>query len=198
MRCWIPATLSSIAETPAWLPEGASLASYAEGCNRKRVVKRVVLPNRPCRGAFVETDQHTAILGRLRILLVNDSSLGSAVAEDLIIQGYEVFWARDTMEARWLWLPKFYDLVLIRLPQDTAAANALVERMKREAPKQRIEFWNEWDGTVEAMPTQKHPVSSVGATVPSVIRSAKPRPAGQLKAKVIEMPKRAGRPRASD
>jgi hypothetical protein len=47
--------------------------------------------------------------GRNRALLVADDPMtGAALEQELLALGADVFWARDSIEARWLWLPNFY------------------------------------------------------------------------------------------
>jgi hypothetical protein len=121
-------------------------------------------------------------------LLVNDPNRGSSVVEQLTCRGYDVFWARDTMEARWLWLPNFYDLVLIRLPKDVASGTGFVQRIRREAPAQRIAFWDEWVASSEAV-RLKRPVTSIRAVAASVLNRLNRKPTAAM-AKVIEMPRR--------
>ena len=127
---------------------------------------------------------------RPRVLLVNDPNRGSLVAEQLIRKGYDVFWARDTMEARWLWLPNFYHLVLIRLPKDTNSGNGFVQRIRKEAPGQRIAFWDDWVSNGEAESMLKRPVTSIRSVATSVLNRLNRRRLPAATAKVIEMPKR--------
>ncbi len=127
---------------------------------------------------------------RPRVLLVNDPSRGSVVAEQLMHKGYDVFWARDTMEARWLWLPNFYDLVLIRLPKDANSGAGFVQRIRKEAPTQRIAFWDDWVRSSEAETLRKRPVTSIRSVAASVLNRLNRRRTPLALAKVIEMPKR--------
>lgn len=78
---------------------------------------------------------HTSRTHASRVLLVADDPLaGKILAAQFTVQGHEVHWARDTMEARWLWLPKFYDVVVIDLQQDSASGLGFVRRIKAEYP----------------------------------------------------------------
>jgi CheY-like chemotaxis protein len=138
----------------------------------------------------VDTSLPTSQAVRPRVLLVNDPSRGSLVAQQLTDKGYDVFWARDTMEARWLWLPNFYDLVLIRLPKDANSGTGFVRRIRQEAPEQRIAFWDEWLSSGGAEDTGKRPVTSIRAVAASVLNRLNRRRAPIHLAKVIEMPKR--------
>lgn len=138
----------------------------------------------------MDTSLPTSQPARPRVLLVNDPSRGSVVAEQLTSKGYDVFWARDTMEARWLWLPNFYDLVLIRLPKDAHSGNGFVRRIRKEAPSQRIAFWEDWAKSGEADGLGKRPVTSIRAVAASVLNRLNRRRAPAHLAKVIEMPKR--------
>jgi hypothetical protein len=126
---------------------------------------------------------------RRRVLLVNDPNRGSVVVERLTQQGYDVFWARDTMEARWLWLPNFYDLVLIRLPKDATSGNGFIQRIRKEAPHQRIAFWDDWVSSNEGTVGLKRPVTSIRAVAASVLGKLNRRQAPAM-GKVIEMPRR--------
>lgn len=138
----------------------------------------------------MDTCLPTSQAARPRVLLVNDPSRGILVAEQLTRQGYDVFWARDTMEARWLWLPNFYHLVLIRLPKDANSGNGFVQRIRKEAPGQRIAFWEDWAGSSEAEGLQKRPVTSIRSVAASVLSRLNRRRMPVTTAKVIEMPKR--------
>jgi len=138
----------------------------------------------------VDTSLPTSQAVRPRLLLVNDPISGSLVAEQLTAKGYDVFWARDTMEARWLWLPNFYDLVLIRLPKDTNSGTGFVRRIRKESPGQRIAYWEEWASSREGKDVGKRPVTSIRAVAASVLNRLNRRRLPAHLAKVIEMPKR--------
>jgi hypothetical protein len=137
----------------------------------------------------VDTSLPTSQTARPRVLLVNDPSRGSVVAE-LTHRGYDVFWARDTMEARWLWLPNFYDLVLIHLPKDANAGSGFVRRIRKEAPAQRIAFWDDWARSGETADLMKRPVTSIRSVAASVLSRLQRRRVSAALGKVIEMPKR--------
>ena len=138
----------------------------------------------------MDTSLPTSQAARPRLLLVNDPISGSLVAEQLTAKGYDVFWARDTMEARWLWLPNFYDLVLIRLPKDTNSGTGFVRRIRKESPGQRIAYWEEWTNSSEGEGVGKRPVTSIRAVAASVLNRLNRRRLPAHLAKVIEMPKR--------
>ena len=138
----------------------------------------------------MDTSLPTSQVVRPRVLLVNDPSRGSVVAEQLTRRGYDVFWARDTMEARWLWLPNFYDLVLIRLPKDANSGNGFLQRVRREAPRQRIAFWEDWAAGNEGAVALKRPVVSIRSVAASVLSKLTPRRTPRALAKVLPMPKR--------
>lgn len=138
----------------------------------------------------MDTSLPTSPAVRPRVLLVNDPSTGGLVAEQLTDKGYDVFWARDTMEARWLWLPNFYHLVLIRLPKDANSGNGFVQRIRKEAPGQRIAFWEDWAGGSEADASRKRPVTSIRSVAASVLSRLNRRRIPATTAKIIEMPKR--------
>ena len=138
----------------------------------------------------MDTSLPTAQAVRPRVLLVNDPNRGSLVAEQLTRKGYDVFWARDTMEARWLWLPNFYHLVLIRLPKDATSGNGFVQRIRKESPGQRIAFWEDWEQSSEGEAMLKRPVTSIRSVAASVLSRINRRRTPAVVAKVIEMPKR--------
>jgi hypothetical protein len=137
----------------------------------------------------VDTRLPTSQTARPRVLLVNDPSRGGVVAE-LTDRGYDVFWARDTMEARWLWLPNFYDLVLIHVPKDANSGSGFVRRIRKEAPAQRIAFWEDWAHSGEAANGMKRPVTSIRSVAASVLSRLQRRHVPAAVGKVIEMPKR--------
>jgi CheY-like chemotaxis protein len=138
----------------------------------------------------VDTSLPTSQIVRPRVLLVNDPSRGSVVAEQLTHCGYDVFWARDTMEARWLWLPNFYDLVLIRLPKDANSGNGFVQRIRRDSPRQRIAFWDDWAAVNQEAVALKRPVVSIRSVAASVLSKLTTRRTPRTMAKIIQMPKR--------
>lgn len=138
----------------------------------------------------MDTSLPTSQTARPRVLLVNDPSRGSLVVEQLTSRGYDVFWARDTMEARWLWLPNFYDLVMIHLPADANSGSGFVLRIRKEAPGQRIAFWEQWEGSGEAPGLRKRPVTSIRSVAASVLSRLQRRRIPAALGKVIEMPKR--------
>lgn len=102
-------------------------------------------------GVVVDSSQLGTAPRKLRILLVNDRTRESVVAQELTRNGYQVFWAKDGREARWLWLPDFYYLVLIRLPSTSWSLTRFVEGISHRSPQQRVLFWDQTDGTVELM-----------------------------------------------
>ena len=120
----------------------------------------------------METGQSTAAL-KPRILLVTDPADWTVIAVELISKGYDVFRARGTMEARWLWVPNFYDLVLLTLPSDSSDVTSLVQRIRAQAPQQQLAFWDQRDGTVECSVTLRRLVRPVGATDVSVLSGRK-------------------------
>ena len=77
--------------------------------------------------------------GRNRALLVADDLMaGSVLQKELLAQGADVFWARDSIEARWLWVPNFYGAVIINLEKDPNGAEGLIRRIKADDPEQHI------------------------------------------------------------
>lgn len=138
----------------------------------------------------MDTSLPTSQTARPRVLLVNHPTHGSLVVEQLSNRGYDVFWARDTMEARWLWLPNFYDLVMIHLPTDANSGRGFVRRIRKEAPGQRIAFWEQWERSGEAAALTKRPVTSIRSVAASVLSRLQRRRVPAALGKVIEMPKR--------
>lgn len=138
----------------------------------------------------MDTSLPTSQAARPRVLLVNDPSQGSALPEQLSSRGYDVFWARDTMEARWLWLPNFYELVLIHLPKDANSGSGFVRRIRKEAPGQRIALWEDWAHSGQAAGLMKRPVTSIRSVAASVLSRLQRRRVPAALGKVIEMPKR--------
>ena len=63
---------------------------------------------------------------------------GSALQKELLALGADVFWARDSTEARWLWVPNFYGAVIISLEKDSTGAEGLIRRIKADDPEQQI------------------------------------------------------------
>jgi hypothetical protein len=127
-----------------------------------------------------------------RILLVSDSADGMVAGVELISKGYDVFRARGTMEAQWLWVANFYNLVLLRVQSDSSNVTTLVQRIRAEDPQQQVAFWDQWDGSVESSARFKRPVMSASAmsvSVSSRMRRSNPGRRHGL-ATVIEMPKR--------
>src|SRR5690348_18445007 len=99
------------------------------------------------------------------------------------------------MEARWLWVPNFYNLVLLGVQNDSSNVTTFVQRIRAQDPYQQVAFWDQWDGSVESSPRFKSPVTSV-SVVPVSISSmtTKSNPGRQHGlATVIEMPKGQGR-----
>jgi|SRR5690242_16836329 DNA-binding NtrC family response regulator len=77
--------------------------------------------------------------GKNRALLVADDPMaGSALQKELLAVGVDVFWARDSIEARWLWVPNFYGAVIVSLEKDSTDAEGLIRRIKADDPEQHI------------------------------------------------------------
>jgi DNA-binding NtrC family response regulator len=98
--------------------------------------------------------------GRNRALLVSDDPMaGAALQEELLAQGADVFWARDSIEARWLWVPNFYASVIISLEKDSTGAEGLIRRIRTDDPEQHISVVN----SVQDVSGVKKPVRSIPA-----------------------------------
>jgi hypothetical protein len=104
---------------------------------------------------------------------------GGMLSEQLISKGNEVFWARDTSEGRWLWMPNVYDVVLIALRKDASRAYGLLRRIKGECPMQTVSLVDESE-ILEKRPS--------GSVRPAVSRANHP---AQVRANVIQMRKRS-------
>ena len=79
-----------------------------------------------------------------RVLLIADDPLaGETLRTQLALSGHEVHWARDTMEARWLWHPKFYDVIVVDLRRDSSSGTGFAHRIKTECPEQKIAYVSE-------------------------------------------------------
>jgi CheY-like chemotaxis protein len=77
--------------------------------------------------------------GRNRALLVaDDPRIGSALQQELQALGADVFWAKDSLEARWLWISNFYAAVIISLETGSNGAEGLIRRIKADDPEQHI------------------------------------------------------------
>jgi hypothetical protein len=68
------------------------------------------------------------------LLIVDDLERGELLARHLTAEGHEVRWARDTMEARWVWMRNYFDSVIVC----ARGAHGFVERIKKESPQQNI------------------------------------------------------------
>jgi hypothetical protein len=119
-----------------------------------------------------------------RILLVADDPMtGAALAQHFKASGAEVFWAKDSMEARWLWMPDFFTSVVIRLDKDTNGTDALMARIHRDRPDQ--DMWV----IDRATPAGKKPPTSVENPAVEPFSAQ-----GKRKtAKLLQMPKRSRR-----
>jgi len=119
--------------------------------------------------------------GKNRALLVADDPMaGSALQEELLALGADVFWARDSMEARWLWVPNFYGAVIISLEKDSTGAEGLIRRIKADDPEQHVRVVQ---GVQGVSGLKKPPCSTGQAQTHEVQNTSRP-------GKVIPMPKR--------
>ena len=120
--------------------------------------------------------------GKNRALLVADDPMaGSALQKELVDLGADVFWARDSMEARWLWVPKFYGAVIISLEKDSTGAEGLIRRIKADDPEQHI---NIVQRVQDVSGPKKPPRSTRQAEMQESIRNT------SKTGKVIPLPKR--------
>jgi hypothetical protein len=120
-------------------------------------------------GAFVLAVPHFPS----RVLLVIDDVTGGGfLTRDLIAQGHEVTYARDTMEARWAWVRNYFECVIVC----ANGASGFVERIKKESPHQKIEVI-----TPDELTGRKSPVSVAAPIAATRV---------QRGTNVIEMPRR--------
>ena len=122
-----------------------------------------------------------------RLLLLADSGGGAVLFKELSALGYDIYWARDSMEARWLWLPNFYESVVISLT-DVSGADGLLARIRTEGPNQNVHFVTtveQRSATILTMPTRSHRLTTAEN---SARRST-------LSCKVIEIPKSPSGPK---
>jgi hypothetical protein len=98
--------------------------------------------------------------------------------QELIVQGHEVHWARDTAEARWLWMPNYFDSVLVC----AEGASGFVARIKRECPHQNVEIVSP-----DELFARKKPLAKLTAFSPT------PAPGGApiRDSNVLHMPRRS-------
>ena len=120
--------------------------------------------------------------GRNRALLVADDPMaGSALQEELLALGADVFWARDSMEARWLWIPNFYGAVIISLGKDSTGAEGLIRRIKADDAEQHISVVQ---GVQDVLGLKKPPRSTHQTKTQEPIQNT------SKTGKIIPMPKR--------
>lgn len=120
--------------------------------------------------------------GRNRALLVADDPMaGSALQKELLALGADVFWARDSMEARWLWVPNFYGAVIISLEKDSTGAEGLIRRIKADDREQHISLVQ---GVQDVSGLKKPPRSTHQTETQEPIQNT------SKTGKVIPMPKR--------
>jgi CheY-like chemotaxis protein len=124
-----------------------------------------------------------------RVLLIVDDPMKARILENQLTgQGMEVYRARDTMEARSLWLPNFYHSVVIGIRKENPSG--IVRRIREDAPTQPITFVTQTNLTDGP---KRHPQSvKQSGTLDGRIQSS------ARKAKVIEMPKRREADTTSD
>jgi hypothetical protein len=135
----------------------------------------------------VATFPNARSLNSRRVLVVGDASTGRMLSERLTSTGNDVYWARDTMEAKWLWLPNFYACVIMAVANDPAGASGLVERMRRDTPGQEVVLLDE-EKLVNLLNEPAQPVQCVSDTTS---RGKTLVGMGTL----LKMPKRSTRPK---
>lgn len=75
------------------------------------------------------------------VLIVADNQAAQKVRLDVLrSHGVEVHCAKDSVEAALLWVPDFFNLVLLDMRQKPKDALAFWRTIRRQDPKQRIFF----------------------------------------------------------
>jgi len=74
------------------------------------------------------------LLPRRVLLVIDDPPRGELLVHCLLAEGYEVRWARDTVEARWVWMRNYFESVIVC----AQGANGFVQHIKKESPNQNI------------------------------------------------------------
>jgi DNA-binding response OmpR family regulator len=76
-----------------------------------------------------------------RVLLVLDNeAIGQTVQQELSDSGYDVHWAKSLEAAEALWQPNAFDVVLLDVRNDGNRSREFVNRIRAQAPGQRIHF----------------------------------------------------------
>jgi len=68
------------------------------------------------------------------LLVIDDRARGELLARCLLAEGYEVRWARDTTEARWVWMRNYFASVIVC----AHGASGFVQHIRKESPNQSI------------------------------------------------------------
>jgi len=68
------------------------------------------------------------------LLVIDDLTRGELLARRLLAEGHEVRWARDTVEARWVWMRNYFGSVIVC----AQGATGFVQHIKKESPNQSI------------------------------------------------------------
>ena len=74
------------------------------------------------------------------LIVAGNGAAQIARADVLRHHGVEVHCAKDSVEAALLWMPDFFDLVLLDMHHKPKDALAFWRRIRRQDPKQRILF----------------------------------------------------------
>jgi CheY-like chemotaxis protein len=83
----------------------------------------------------------TPSLSNKNVLIVADNQAAQNVRADVLRNhGVEVHCAKDSVEAALLWVPDFFNLVLLDMRHEPKDALAFWRTIRRQDPKQRIFF----------------------------------------------------------
>jgi hypothetical protein len=99
------------------------------------------------------------------------------LSQELIAQGHQVHWARDTAEARWLWIRNYYDAVIVC----ARGAGGFVQHIRKESPQQTVTVVREHELISRKPPARVISIGGAGRRNRDIVS----RPA-----KVVQMPRR--------
>ena len=110
------------------------------------------------------------------LLVIDDLTHGELLARLLLAEGHEVRWARDTVEARWVWMRNYFEAVIVC----AQGATGFVQHIRKESPSQNITVVT----PDELLAAMKKPVAGVASISDRAFGSKK------KYTNVVEMPRR--------
>jgi hypothetical protein len=113
------------------------------------------------------------------LLVIDDLARGELLARYLLAEGHEVRWARDTVEARWVWMRNYFEAVIVC----AQGATGFVQHIKKESPNQSITLVT----PDELLAATKKPAASVTPISELAFGGTRHR-------NIIEMPRRDSSP----